>query len=388
MQPTPATTRPVEASEVRWVGSWACGPQLTEPGNLPPEPGLSGNTLRQNVFATLSGSRVRVHLSNEAGEAPLSFDSVRIAISAGASAIAPSAERAVLFDGSASLTIPPGKTQISDPLEFRVTALSSIALSMRIGSAPRNVTGHPGSRTTSYLQSGDAVSAASLPDAATIDHWYFIAGLDVEASAQAAAIVTLGDSITDGRGTTTNGNNRWPDNLARRLKADPRTAQIAVLNQGIGGNAVLSGGLGPTAKARFERDVLAQRGARWLIVLEGVNDIGGSSDPSVADRLIEAYQGFIDSAHSAGLRVYGAPILPFAGSQYDTPEHEAARQAVNAWLRTSGQFDAVIDLEQAVADLQNPRGLLAAYDSGDHLHLSVAGYQAMADAVDLALFQP
>ncbi len=371
----------------RWVGTWASGPQLTEPGNLPPAPGLANNTLRQNVFATLDGTRARVSFSNEWGNGPVTFQSVRLASSLGGSSIDPRTERAVLFAGRESVTIPPGLTQLSDPLELTVSALRSLAVSIHFGAVPANVTGHPGSRTTSYLQAGAAVSLPSLPAAATTDHWYFVTGIDVEARSPAAAVVVLGDSITDGRGSTTNENDRWPDNLARRLKGNPATAHIAVLNQGIGGNAVVSGGLGPTATARFQRDVLDQRGARWVIVLEGVNDIGGTSDVTVAQRLIAAYQGFIDAAHQRGLLVYGVPILPFAGSHYDSPEHEAARQAVNAWVRTSGRFDAVIDLDAAVADPEQPRRLLPAHDSGDRLHLSPEGYRAMANAVDLSLFE-
>lgn len=370
----------------RWVGTWASGPQLTEPGNLPPEPGLAGNTLRQNVFATLDGSRVRILFTNEWGEAPVTFQSVRLAASLGGGSIDPGTDRAVLFGGRESVSIPPGQTLLSDPLDFTVSALHSIAVSIHFGAVPSSITGHPGSRTTSFLQAGAAASTPSLHAAATTDHWYFVTGIDVEARGPAAAVVTLGDSITDGRGSTTNGNDRWPDNLARRLKSNPGTAHIAVLNQGIGGNAVVSGGLGPTATARFQRDVLDQRGARWVIVLHGVNDIGGTSDISVAQRLIAAYEDFIDAGHARGLLVYGAPILPFAGSHYDSPEHEAARQAVNAWVRTSGRFDAVIDLDAAVADPENPRRLLPAHDSGDRLHLSAEGYRAMAAAIDLTLF--
>jgi lysophospholipase L1-like esterase len=199
--------------------------------------------------------------------------------------------------------------------------------------------------------------------------------------------VTFGDSITDGRGSTTNGDNRWPDELSRRLRANSATAEVAVLNMGVGGNAVLSGGLGPTALQRFNRDVLAQRGARWLIVLEGVNDIGYSSSQQVATDLIAAYQQFIDGAHGQGMLVYGVPILPFGGSSYYTAEHETARQTVNDWIRTSGRFDAVIDLDAAVRDPANPVNLLPAYDTGDHLHLDVAGLRAMADAIDLTLFE-
>jgi lysophospholipase L1-like esterase len=313
------------------------------------------------------------------------FESVRLAHSAGGVAIDVASDRSVLFGGAEGVTIPAGQASFSDPLDFEITALESVAVSLRFGDAPTNVTGHPGSRTTSFLVSGDSAAAASF-NGSTTDHWYFITGIDVEAPAASAAIVTLGDSITDGRGSTTNANDRWPDNLARRLKADSSTADIAVLNQGIGGNAVVSGGLGPTAVDRFERDVLQQRGARWVIVLEGVNDIGGSSDAGVADRLIQAYEGFIDAAHARGMKIYGVPILPFGGSSYDSVPHEEARQAVNTWVRTSGRFDAVIDLDTAVADPAAPAQLVASYDSGDHLHLSPAGYQAMADAIDLSLF--
>ena len=371
-----------------WVGTWATGPQLTEPNNLPPPPGLSGNTLRQSVFVTLSGSRVRVHFSNEWGNGPVTFEAVHLAAPAGPGAIDASTDRPLLFDASPTITIPAGQTALSDPVDFSVNALSSVSITIEFGDVPGNVTGHPGSRTTSYLASGDAVSAPALEGAATTDHWYFITGIDVEAPASSAAVVTFGDSITDGRGSTTNGNDRWPDALARRLKENAATQQVAVLNQGIGGNAVVAGGLGPTATERFQRDVLDQRGVRWVILLEGVNDIGGAPDASVADRLIDAYGRFIDAAHARGLLVYGVPILPFAGSGYDSPQHQAARRAVNEWVRTSGRFDAVIDLDAAVADPNNPDRLLPAYDTGDNLHLNPAGYQAKADAIDLSLLTP
>ena len=198
---------------------------------------------------------------------------------------------------------------------------------------------------------------------------------------------TFGDSITDGRGSTTNGNDRWPDALARRLQENSETSRVSVLNHEIGGNAVLSGGLGPTGLARFERDALGQDGVRWVIVLHGVNDIGGSTDASVASRLIEAYEGFIDRAHEKDIRVYGAPILPFGGSQYASPDHETARQTVNDWIRTSGRFDAVVDLDEAVRSPNTPENFAATYDSGDHLHLNPSGYEKMADWIDLGLFR-
>jgi lysophospholipase L1-like esterase len=373
--------------ELAWIGTWSTGPQLTEQANLPPAPGLANNTLRQKVFPTLSGSRVRVLFSNEFGNGPVTFNAAHIASAGNAGAIDVNTDRALAFNGMPSATIPAGGTQYSDPIDFPVTALSSVAITLQFGAAPSDVTGHPGSRTTSYLQAGNAVTAANVAGATT-DHWYYITGIDVEVPSPAGAIVALGDSITDGRGSTTNANDRWPDALARRLQADPTKTSIAVLNQGIGGNAVLTGGLGPTAVARFQRDVLEQRGVRWVIVLEGVNDLGGANDAGIADRMIQAYQGFIDRAHAQGLLVYGVPILPFAGSQYDTPVRLAARDTINNWVRTSGSFDAVIDLDAAVRDPANQSRLLGAYDSGDALHLNPTGYQAMGAAIDLSLFVP
>lgn len=354
----------------------------------PAPPGLAGNTLRQHVLPTLSGARARLLLSNEFGDSPVAIRAASLAASpALGGGIEPGSDVLLSFDGNGSVTIPPGQTRYSDPVEPSIRALAPMAVTLHLGAVPNAVTGHPGSRTTSYLQVGEAVRAPALGGAATTDHWYFISGIEVEAPPRSAALVTLGDSITDGRGSTTNGNDRWPDQLARRLQARPETAHIAVLNQGIGGNAVTTGGLGPTALQRFERDVLNQAGARWVIVLEGVNDIGGSKDAGVATRLIEGYEQVIDAAHRRGLVIYGVPILPFGGSFYDSPEHEAARQAVNAWVRSSGRFDAVIDLDAAVRDPESPSRLRAAYDTGDHLHLNPDGYRAMADAIDLSLFE-
>jgi lysophospholipase L1-like esterase len=283
------------------------------------------------------------------------------------------------------VTIAMGQSQYSDPFDYPLAPLSQAAVTIRFGSVPVAVTGHPGSRTTSYLQSGDAVTAVSLATASTVQHWYYLTGIDVLADSATSAVVALGDSLTDGRGSTTDGNDRWPDDLSRRLQANAATRGVAVLNQGIGGNAVLSGGLGPTAAQRFPRDVLGQSGARWLIVLEGVNDIGGATTPTVATNLTAAFGQFVDMAHARGMRAYGVPILPFGGSSYDSTVHQTARQTVNDWIRTSGRFDAVIDLEPVVRDPANPVNLLPAYDSGDHLHLNAVGYQAMANAVTLAL---
>ncbi|HET6147299.1 MAG TPA: SGNH/GDSL hydrolase family protein [Polyangia bacterium] len=374
--------------QTHWVGAWACGPQLTEPANVPPAPGLGGNTLRQVVYTSIGGSRLRVQLSNVFGNGPVTMSAVHLAVSTGASAIDTRTDIGLAFGGSPNVTIPAGQAVFSDAFDYALAALTRMALTIHFTAAPTNITGHPGSRTTSYLASGDVVAAATLPAPVSAEHWYYITGIDVMADAATSAVVTLGDSITDGRGTTTDLNNRWPDDLSRRLRASTPTAKVAVLNQGIGGGAVVTGGLGPTAVARFQRDVLDQRGVRYLIVLEGVNDIGESTGAgqTVATALINAYGSFIDMAHARNILVYGVPILPFGGHGYDSVEHQSARTMVNAWIRTGGRFDAVIDLDAAVRDPLNPSILAAAYDTGDHLHLNPTGYQKMADTIDLTLF--
>jgi lysophospholipase L1-like esterase len=365
---------------MRWVGTWACGPQLTEPENDPPPPGLAGNTLRQVVFASIGGARLRLRLSNEHGDGPVTMEEVHVAPSTAGGGVR------LAFSGAPSVTIAGGEAVFSDPFDLAVAPLSTVAVTIAFGATPRGITGCPGARTTSHIATGNRAAAATLAAAATVEHWYYIAGLDVLADDATAAAVALGDSITGGRGSTTDGNDRFTDGLSRRLRANPPTAKAAVLNLGIGGNAVLGGGLGPTAVERFARDVLEMRGVRWLILFEGVNDIGGASDEGVAARLIAAFGRLVDTAHAHGIRVYGVPLTPFGGSHYDSPAHENARAAVNRWIRTGGKLDAVIDLDAAVRDPAAPTKLLAAYDCGDHLHPSPAGYRKMADSIDLALF--
>ena len=374
----------------RWVGTWSASPQLVETRNLPPPPGLAGNTLREVIQASIGGSRLRVRFSNRFGSSPVTITSGHIALSTGRSAIKAGTDRTLKFHGKPWVTIPPGASAHSDPFEFNLAALSDLAVTTCFGACSVDVTGHPGSRTTSYLQAGNQVSAGVLPAAVKTAHWYILDGVDVQANHSTAALVTLGDSITDGRGSGTDKNDRWPDDLARRLQASKDARQVAVLNAGIGGNCVLHGGLGPTALSRFGRDVLSQSGVRWLIVFEGVNDIGTSRDANVAAvgrNLVAAYKQFIYQAHAHRIRVYGATITPFGGSFYDTPAHEAVRQTVNEWIRTGGGFDAVIDFDAVLRDPRHPRRLLRAADSGDHLHPNERGYHKMADAIGLKLFE-
>jgi lysophospholipase L1-like esterase len=370
----------------KWVGTWATGPQLTETENNPPTPGLANNTLRQIFRVSIGGSSLRLRLSNEYGDGPVTMSAVHLAKSTSAGAIDTASDKALTFGGMASVTIQSGKTADSDAFDFDLAPLSKVAVTIQFGTTPSGITGHPGSRTTSYLVSGDMVGAASITGS-TAEHWYYISALDVIAPENAYSVAILGDSITDGRGSTTDGNDRWPDKLAERLQANAATKNIGVLNLGIGGNAILTGGKGPTAKARFDVQILGQSGVKWFIVLEGVNDIGNAGSAQ-GSQLDSAFQEFITKAKAKGVLAYGSPILPFGGSSYSSPEHEADRQTVNDWVRAAGHFDAVIDLDAAVRDSSNAANLAAAYDSGDQLHLNPAGYAKMAEAVDLMLLTP
>ncbi|MEJ2007425.1 MAG: SGNH/GDSL hydrolase family protein [Acidobacteriota bacterium] len=382
-----------------WVGTWAASQQIPEPRNALAPADLRDATLRQIVHLTIGGKVLRVHLSNAFGTAPLRFTSVHIArpLSPASSRIDVSTDRALTFSGRPDVTIPAGAEYISDPIDFAAPPESNLAITFYLEQPPHGETSHPGSRATSYLVHGDHVSAASLPHATTFDHWFNISGVDVMAPAGAEAVVTLGDSITDGHASTTNGNDRWPDDLARRLLREIPARHLSVLNQGIGGNRLLLDGLGPNALARFNRDVLAQPGARYLIVLEGINDIGvfnmhgnpsKAANEELVHRMIGALQQIVLCAHQHGIIVYGGTIMPFAGSAYYKPGPlaEADVQAVNRWIRASGHFDGVIDFNKAMRDPKHPNHLLPAYDCGDHLHPGPAGYRAMANAIPLSLF--
>ena len=382
-----------------WTGSWAASQQIPEPANALSPDDLRDATLRQIVHLSLGGSTLRVHLSNAFGTEPLRFTSVHIALplSPAAAQIDPATDRALTFSGRPDVIVPAGAEYISDPIDYAVAPLSSLAITFHLDQPPAQQTGHPGSRATSYLVHGDQVSAADLPDAKKIDHWYQLAEVDVTAPPGAVAIVTLGDSITDGHAATTNGNDRWPDVLAARLQASPATRILGVLNQGIGGNHLLTDGLGPNALARFDRDVLAQTGAKYVILLEGVNDLGGltriaevsqQEHDALVHRILDAYRQIVLRAHAREIKVIGATILPYTGSDYyhPGPLSEADRQTINQWIRTSGNFDAVIDFDKVTRDPAHPDRMLPAYDSGDHLHPSPAGYRAMGEAIPLSLF--
>ncbi|WP_369264706.1 SGNH/GDSL hydrolase family protein [Streptomyces sp. R35] len=406
--PHSAETTDSPRGNAHWVNTWVSMPQLTEPGNMPPAPFtqdkrvLADATVRQTVQVSVGGRHMRLRFSNAFGGAVLPLTAVSVALPvdgrAGVSAIRPGTSRPVTFHGRSSAVVPVGAQLVSDPLDFDLEPGSNLTVTTYLaqGQASNDITSHPGSRTTSYLQAGNHVTDDDLAGATPTNHWYFLSGVETWSRAGTAAAVMLGDSLTDGRGSTTNGNNRWPDQLLRRLQSQADTAGTAILNQAAGGNRVLNDGLGPSALARLDRDVLAQSGVDWLLVFEGVNDIG-TAEPTpaaqkqVTDDLIAAYDQIVVRAHAQGIRVYGATLTPFGGNAlYDDADgyREASRQAVNQWIRTSGRFDAVVDFDKAARDPLQPARLLATIDDGDHLHLNPAGYQLLADTVPARLFQP
>ena len=379
------------ASAQVWVSTWSTSQQLVEPHNNPPAPGLTGNTLRQVVRVSIGGNVMRMRFSNEFSKSPVTMKRVTIAASAGGSAIVTSTMKELKFGGKTEATMNPGVAVTCDSLAFDLKPRMDVAVTISFGETSPDVTGHPGSRTTSYILTGDKYSEKDFAGAVPTDHWYAISGIDVMAPVNAAAVVTLGNSITDGRGSGTNKQNRWPDILSEQLLKNPDTKNIGVLNAGIGGNCVLRQCLGPSALDRFERDVLNQSGVRWLIIFEGVNDIGGvrSNDRAsqVADDLIAAYEKMVALAHAKNIKVFGGTILPFKGNGYYNEYSDQCRNTVNEWIRTGGKFDAVIDFDAALRDPQDHAKLGVSTYQNDGLHLDEAGYKKMGELIDLKLFK-
>src|SRR5262252_3355176 len=371
----------------KWVGTWTASPYY-DSGNQPPA-SLSNSVLRQVAHVSLGGSQIRVLFSNLGGNGPVTISSAHIALCRATpavdSTIDTTTDKALAFSGSASVTIAQGQETWSDPIAFTVPNQGNITITTAFGSVPTNVVGHSGSRTTSYLQTASTnVTAASMTSAMTFQHWYYISGIDVMADASAMGIVAIGDSITDGRGTDNDKNNRWTDIMAARVQANSATANVSTMNQGIGATNLIGTG-GTAAQARFARDVLGQSGVRYAIVFDGVNDIGGGA--SFAS-MQAAYDSLISQARVKGVLIYGATITPFGGNSYYTAAHEMVRQQVNTYIR-SGAFDGYIDFDAALTDGGNPPMLQAAYAAWaqmDGLHPGPAGYQKMGDSVDLTLF--
>ena len=376
------------AQENGWVASWAPALQVAEPHNNPPQE-LEGSSILQILQLSVGGERMRVRLSNIFNEDDTEIRSVEVAV-AGSMGATPeydaSTVHKVLFNGRKSIRMKAGDSVCSDAFDFPVNARENIAVIIRFGKvSSTRITSHPGSRTTSYIAKG---CRPDFSNAVRTDHWYILSGIDVNAREGSRLIAVLGDSITDGRGTTTNGQDRWTDVLSRRLLANPVTSEVAVVNKGLGGNCIIRGGLGPNAKDRVQRDLFDEPGVRYIILFEGVNDIGTSGDAlATAAEIIAEYKTVTGEAHAKGLKVFGGTIMPFEGNGYFTPEHEAARQAVNAWIRLYDGFDAVIDFDAEMRDPAQPSRLKEKYlFENDWLHVNAQGYNDMGSCIDLSLF--
>jgi lysophospholipase L1-like esterase len=372
----------------KWVGTWATAPQLVETSNMPPSPGLTNNSLRQVIRVSIGGDTLRVRFSNEFSTSTVTMKSVQIAVSTGGNTINVSTNKELKFNGTSEITMNAGAAVTSDPIAFNLTSRMDVAITIYFGQTSTTVTGHPGSRTTSYIIAGNTITTTDFIGAVTTDHWYNINAIDVLAPSTAACVAILGNSITDGRGSTTNLQNRWTDVFSESLLKNSSTQQVGVLNLGIGGNCVLSGGLGPTGVSRYDRDILNQQGVRWAIVFEGVNDIGGvgsAAATTTANNLIAAYQQMIGKAHTKNIRIYGATILPFKGNSYYNQYSESCRNTVNQWIRTKGNYDGVIDFDKVMRNPQDTTRLVSTYQN-DGLHPDAAGYKTMGESIDLNLF--
>lgn len=381
-----------------WTAGWGSAQQEYMESDMPSTP-LSGSVIRQVVRMSTGGDYMKLTLSNYYGDSDLVINSVHIADSLGSGMIDLATDTAVTFNGgSESVTIPKGKKVESDVIVFSADDLESIAMTIDCNTVPAKVTGHSGARTTTYIKSSATVSDVSMIGAETNEHWYFASEIDVLNDADYAVIACLGDSITDGRGCTTNANDRWTDVLMERIKAEG--LKLTVVNDGIGGNSINNWGLGESGRDRWQKEVKYRSGVKYLIVLEGINDIGGKTedvftgdmskcpeDGKITTGIIEAYQEIIDDAHAQGIKVIGGTILPCGNNDYYNETMEEMRQTINTWIRTEGNFDAVIDFDAVMRDPADHTKLKAEYDSGDGLHPGPAGYKAMGGCIDLALFK-
>lgn len=383
------SAQPNADSTHRWVGTWSTAPQLVEPGNMPPSPGLTNNSLRQVVRVSIGGDTLQIKFSNEFSTSQVTMTSVQIAVSTGGNTIDVSTNKELKFNGKSEVIMNPGRTITSDPLAFKLHPRMDVAITIYFGQTSSTTTGHPGSRTTSYLLAGNTTTTTDFTGAVTTDHWYNINTIDVLAPSTAACVAILGNSITDGRGSITNEQNRWPDVFSESLLKNPGTQQVGVLNLGIGGNCVLSGGLGPTAVSRYERDILNQSGIRWIVVFIGVNDIGEVKTAEAATKktndLIAAFQQMIAKSHAKNIKIYGATILPFKGNGYYNEHSESCRNAINQWIRTKGNYDRVIDFDKAMRSSRDTTSLVSTYQN-DGLHPDASGYRTMGEFVDVNLF--
>ncbi|MDE6023705.1 MAG: SGNH/GDSL hydrolase family protein [Muribaculaceae bacterium] len=360
-------------AEKTWTGTWATAVEFTGPGDMP-KTSLSGRALREIVQVSIPGDILRMQLSNIHSKEPVEIKSVFIANAADSCDIDVKSAKYLTFGGKKSVTIAPGEAIFSDDIKYALEPLQRLAITINYGeTTPVNASSHRGSRTTSYIINGEAKPKTKFTDAEKLDHWYNISCIDVHTEKPTECIAVIGNSITDGRGSTTNMQNRWTDFLAKELGGN-----VGVLNLGIGGNAVVNGGLSEPAVVRFDRDVLGQSGVTSVVIFEGVNDIGGKrpNHQEIVKNIIEAYTTFIAKSKDAGKKVYLATITPYKNSFYEDHFSEAARLTINDWIRTNKDVDGVIDFDAAVRDPENPAALRPEY-SDDWLHLNPSGYEMM-----------
>lgn len=390
------------AAQTHWVATWAdaASPQLPTPSErAKAHLELENQTIREIVHTSIGGSSIRIRLSNAFGTEPVQIGAVHAAICGEGSKIIAGSDRPVTFSGKSSFTIPANAPLLSDLVGLKVPAASNLCISLYLPGKTVAAGIHYAAQQNNYIAAGNVTTAENLANATTITSWLFLAGVDVTAPSSSGTIIAFGDSITDGAASTDDANRRWPNILADRLLA--ANSNVAVVDAGIGGNRILHDAISPVvfgvnALARFDRDALSEPGARYIIVLEGINDLGhaGTSAPLSeavsADDLIAGLKQMIERAHEHQIKIIGATLTPFEGTVfkgYYTPEKEKQRERLNDWIRSSGAFDGVIDFEKAVADPANPMHMLPKYDSGDHLHPNDAGYKAMGESIDLALFR-
>ncbi|KAI8628524.1 SGNH hydrolase-type esterase domain-containing protein [Xylariaceae sp. FL1651] len=392
-------------ADSHWVATWTSMSQLVEPSNLPPAPFASSGvfkdaTLRQTLHMSIGAERIRIQISNTFGGSALPITAASLALptggQAGVNGIDTTTLRGLTFNGSSSVNIPQGQVVYTDPIDFKISPQSMITVTLysQAGQSGTSITGHPGSRTTSWMQQGNHLNASTVTGA-SVAHWYFLTAVEAWAPLSTSALVILGDSITDGRGSTDNQNNRWPDLLLARMQKENIT-NIAVVNQAAGGNAVLSGGLGPPLMQRYKRDLLATAGVKYGLIFEGVNDIGVASTDSgtlsrIGSSLESSFKTIATDAKAAGITMFGATITPFSGSgqAYSNPARDSERQTVNKWILGGGDgsYAASIDFAKILANPSDPADLASQYDSGDHLHPNPVGYQAIADQFPLTIFK-
>jgi lysophospholipase L1-like esterase len=381
-----------QTPELHWVGTWAASPMglIVDPGS----PAAGNATYRNIVRVSMGGTWLRVQISNEFGQQPLMVAEAYAGLSEKRDALRPGSNHALSFGGRSSISIPTGGMVLSDPVAMQVPPIADLAVSLYLPSQPLSeMTCHSDAQSTNFIAHANSARWDVLNTPRKIDSWCFVKGVDVGTTdANAAAIVAFGDSITDGWRSTPDSNSRWPDALGARLQADARTRNLSVLNEGISGNRLLHDDVGPNAIARFNRDVISQAGVRYLILLEGINDIGDvvethdPADPVSVQDMISALSQLATRAHEHGIKVFAATLTPYEGAAYFSEHGEQTREAVNRWIRTTFVFDGVIDFDQITRDPAKPSMFLSAFDSGDHLHPNNAGYHAMGSSIDLSLF--